>query len=195
MSMYRRLKKDTKWSILLLGEFDIQSIKKEVSGFTSEWDLYTKRQESYYTHKDTKMFPICLSKELGWVPGTDVEVTQHNRFKTDLANKELEDIFFKLEEYYSGKIIRCEVVVLPANTKIRMHIDGGPLLDYSRRVHVPIITNDRITFTVMENTIHMKESGWYEINNQMRHGVDNPTDIDRVHLIIDILPNDMINYI
>lgn len=47
----------------------------------------------------------------------------------------------------------------------------------------------------MDNTIHMEEGGWYEINNQMPHYVSNPTDFDRVHLIIDILPDDMINYI
>jgi len=76
-----------------------------------------------------------------------------------------------------------------------MHIDGGPLLHYSRRVHIPVITSEEVTFTVMDTTINMKESVWYEINNQMKHGANNPTDNERVHLIIDILPNDMINYI
>lgn len=192
--MYERLKKNSEWSILKLGEFKIDSIKKEVSSFLEEWDSYTKRQESFYTHKDTKMFPICLTDESVWKPGDVVEVTQYNRFNNDQSNLEIDNIFETLSSYYSGNIIRCEVVNLPANVSIRAHVDGGPLLHYSRRVHVPIITNKDVTFTVMDNTINMEEGGWYEINNQMKHAANNGSNIDRVHLIIDIMPNDMLHY-
>ena len=75
------------------------------------------------------------------------------------------------------------------------HTDGGALLHYSRRIHIPIITSEKITFTVYNNTIHMKKSNAYEINNQLPHSVNNPTDIDRVHIIIDVLPDDMKNYL
>ena len=56
-------------------------------------------------------------------------------------------------------------------------------------------TSEKITFTVYNNTIHMKKSNAYEINNQLPHSVNNPTDIDRVHIIIDVLPDDMKNYL
>jgi hypothetical protein len=36
----------------------------------------------------------------------------------------------------------------------------------------------------------MLEGIGYEINNQLPHSVDNPSNEDRVHLIIDILPNE-----
>ena len=192
--MYERLKKNSKWSILNLGQFEVSNIKKEVSSFTEEWYSYTKRQETFYTHKDTKMFPICLSDETSWDPKYDVEVFQFNKFKNNEANRELDIIFNKLKDHYSGQIIRCEVVNLPANTSIRPHVDGGPLLHYSRRVHIPIITNDDVTFTVKDNTINMKEGGWYEINNQLKHAVNNNSNIDRVHIIIDILPDSMLHY-
>ena len=45
-----------------------------------------------------------------------------------------------------------------------------------------------ITFTVFNNSLHMEESGWYEINNTLPHSVSNPTDIERIHLIVDVLP-------
>jgi hypothetical protein len=192
--MYKRLKKDTKWSILNLGNFKIDNIKKEVSNFSEEWDLFTLRQDTFYTHKSTRMFPICLSNETFWDPKDPVEVVQMYKFKDEAANNEINNIFNTLKEYYSGEIIRCEVVNLPAGTKVRTHIDGGALLHYSRRVHVPIITNKEVTFTVMNNKIHMEESVWYEINNQMTHSADNNSELDRVHLIIDILPNDMLHY-
>ena len=195
MIMYKRLKKDTKWSILNFGKFEIDNIKKEISNFSNEWDLFTLRQDTFYTHKSTKMFPICLSNISSWNPKEEVEVVQMYKFKDKFSNNEINNIFNILKEYYSGEIINCEVVNLPANTKVRKHIDGGALLHYSRRVHIPIITNKDVTFTVKDNTINMQEGVWYEINNQLPHSVENNSNFDRIHLIIDIMPNDMLNYI
>jgi aspartyl/asparaginyl beta-hydroxylase (cupin superfamily) len=47
---------------------------------------------------------------------------------------------------------------------------------------------------VADNKIHMKKDQWYEINNQLPHEVDNPTEIERIHLIIDILPDEMLYF-
>ena len=94
--------------------------------------------------------------------------------------------------YYSGKVIRCEIIKMDPKSHIGKHTDGGPILHYSRRIHIPIITREEIKFTVMDNEVHMKEGGWYEINNQLPHSVDNPTETHRVHMIIDILPDDML---
>ena len=47
MSMYKRLKKDTKWSIIDLGKFKIDSIKSEVLQFSEEWNWFTTRQKTF----------------------------------------------------------------------------------------------------------------------------------------------------
>ena len=46
----------------------------------------------------------------------------------------------------------------------------------------------------MDNTINMKEGICYEINNQLPHAAHNNSDLDRIHLIIDIMPYGMENY-
>lgn len=191
--MYKRLKKDSKWSILKLGSFKTEAIKEEILAFNDEWLLDTSRQNFGYVHYATQMFRLCAT-DYDWIPGTPIETIYHNSFKTEGALKELADIYNQLEEYYCGKVIRCEAIKLSPNSEVLRHTDGGALLHYSRRIHIPIITDPSITFTVMDDTIHMEESGWYEINNQMPHGVNNPSDIERTHLIIDILPDDMLNY-
>jgi hypothetical protein len=192
--MYKRLKKNTEWSILNLGEFNIESIKNEVSNFSEEWLLDNSRQKKGYTHADTEMFRICET-DYEWVVGQPLITNQRNSLKTKLAQDELDLIHKTLEEYYSGKIIRSEFIKLKANSFIRKHVDGGAMLHYSRRVHIPIITNPLTTFTVMDNTIHMKEGLWYEINNQMPHAVVNATNFDRTHLIVDVMPDDMLYYL
>lgn len=189
--MYKRLKKDSKWSILHLGKFNIDLIKEEVIKYDSEWFLDTSRQELGSVHKDTNMYRICAT-DYQWEPGTPINTEYHYSLKSKEAKKQLQDIFNYLEEYYSGKVVRCEFIKMKKRSKIYKHIDGGPLLHYGRRVHIPLITDKDITFTVQDYTIHMEEGNWYEINNQMPHSVDNPTDIERVHIIIDILPDDML---
>lgn len=191
--MYERLKKDTKWSILELGKFDVSAIKEEVLLFEDEWLLDISRQYKGFVHRDTKMFRICET-DYDWISGTPIETFQRNNLKNNRSQIELLDIFNTLEQHYSGKVIRCEIISMAAKTKVQTHIDGGALLHYSRRVHIPLITTKDVMFTVMDKSIHMEQGGWYEINNQMRHGVDNPSEFDRVHLIIDVLPDDMLHY-
>ena len=191
--MYKRIKKDTSWSIQELGKFNITAIKAEILDFSEEWLIDTSRQDNNYTHSQTEMFRLCET-DYSWSPGNKIETVYVNDFKTKDARTELLDIYKELEYYYSGKIIRCEVIKMPAMHDIPKHVDGGALLNYSRRVHVPVITNKDVFFTVMDNTVNMKEGVWYEINNQMPHSVSNKSHSDRVHLIIDILPNDMVSY-
>ena len=191
--MYKRLKKDTKWTIQELGKFNINSLKAEVLNFSEEWSLDQSRQDIGDTHKNTEMYRICAT-EYDWEPGKPINTIKYNSFKSSESVNELLDIYKQLAYYYCGKVIRCEVIKLKANSEVLKHTDGGALLHYSRRIHVPLITNDKITFTVFDNTVNMKEGVWYEINNQLPHSVSNPTDTDRVHLIIDVLPDDMINY-
>jgi hypothetical protein len=189
--MYKKIKKDTKWSILHHGKFNTNNIKNELLSYNEEWFLDTSRQELGSVHIKTQMYRVCQT-DYNWKPGTPIETTYHNSLKNDDSKKELELIFNELEAYYSGKIIRCEFIKMLPQSEILKHVDGGALLAYSRRCHIPITTNPNITFTVMNNTIHMIESNWYEINNQMPHSVSNPTNTERIHLIIDILPDEML---
>lgn len=191
--MYKRVKKDTKWTIQNLGKFNISEIKKEIESYTDEWLLDVSRQAIGTTHMHTQMYRLSAT-DYEWIPGTPLITEYVNSLKTKNANSQLFDIYNKLEYYYSGKVIRCEFIKLKANSEVYKHTDGGPLLHYSRRVHIPLITNNLSTFTVMNNTVHMEEGGWYEINNQLPHAVKNYGNSDRIHIIIDIMPDDMINY-
>ena len=191
--MYKRIKKDTKWTIQDIGLFSISNIKNEVENFEQEWLLDISRQNTGMTHKNTEMFRICAT-DYEWIPGSPIITESINELKNKDARNELLLIYKNLEEKYSGKIIRCEIIKLKKFSEVYKHTDGGPLLHYSRRVHIPLITHPDVTFTVMDNTIHMIEGRGYEINNQLPHAVKNNSNCDRIHIIIDILPDDMINY-
>jgi hypothetical protein len=188
------MKKNSTWSISEISKFKIESIKKEVSGLSTEWLIDTTRQETYETHKNTQAIQM-ISSDYNWQPGTDLLIENKQSFKDNDANIEIDGIYKYLKDIYSGNIIRSEIINLRANTDIRKHVDGGPVLHYARRCHIPIITNPDVYFTVNNNTINMLEGVCYEINNSMPHSVSNKSSFDRVHIIIDIMPDNMLNYV
>lgn len=191
MSMSNLLKKDTKFTIIEIGNIDTAPIKKEIGSFDSEWTQNTSRQDNNIVHSNTKMYPLRFFS-YDWVRGQDIDISEVNSFKSDSANLCLEDIYSFLESYYSGKVVRAEIVKMMPNTKIVRHVDGGEMLTVTRRCHIPITTADEVYFTVFGNSVNMKVGTVYEINNLLPHAVENNTDIERDHLILDILPTEML---
>lgn len=181
--------KNTTWTIKELINFEIEGIVDEVSKYQDEWFIDTSRQETYLSHKDTLMYPLQFM-DYDWYPELPVETVTINNFKTDIAKSQYGHIISTIESAFNGRVVRAELVVLKANKKVSPHVDGGQMLTISRRCHVPIITNDNVFFTVFKNKINMRPGVCYEINNGMPHSVENNSDIDRVHLILDILPNE-----
>jgi hypothetical protein len=180
--------KDSKWSINEVAIFNISSIKLDLSSFGSEWDLDLSRQQSFDTHKDTKMYRMRFSS-YRWLIGDSIQCKDVNVLPTHESNKQLLDIYNKIEKIYDGKVVRAEFIKMPGNTKIPRHVDGGESLYIIRRLHIPIITNEKVIFKVFNNEMNLKEGICYEINNAMPHSVENNSADSRIHLIIDILPN------
>jgi translation elongation factor P/translation initiation factor 5A len=188
------IKKDSKWSFIELSKFKIDEIKKEILSYKEEWLQDQSRQNTYITHKDTETISLLVS-DYNWIPGEPLDVDIKHKFNLQKAQDEIENIYQKISSNYEGNIVRSEIVKLKSGAKIRKHVDGGAMLQYARRIHIPIITNPQVYFTVNNKKINMEESQGYEINNAMPHSVENNSPIDRVHIIIDIMPNIMLNYV
>lgn len=187
--MITMLDKKDNWGILHHGAFSVDQIKKEVDSYYDEWLLDTSRQDKYITHEKTFMYQLC---ELDYMwsmvePGYRNTV---NSFKTVGAQEQLKAIYDFLEEKFNGKVVRCEVINMSANSRIRDHKDRSDVLYYSRRFHIPLKTNSLCFFTVNNEKVNMLESNLYEINNIKWHNVENLSSKNRIHLIVDVMPNE-----
>jgi hypothetical protein len=180
--------KEDPWKINHFGIVNINEIKKETTDYVNEWLIDTSRQETYKPHKDTFMYQL---KELDyhWNMVDKIKSTSPNNFKTKEANKEIKKIYETLESLAQGKVIRSELINMVPNSRIKTHKDKGELLYVSRRFHVPIITNEKCIFTVEKESFYLKEGNIYELNNRKYHSVENSSDQNRIHLIVDVLPN------
>jgi len=183
------LSKEDNWGINHFGVVEIKEIKKEVTEYIDEWLIDVSRQQLFQTHEQTFMYQL---KELdyGWNLKDKIKSSSPNTFKTETANKEVEEIYKSLESLVDGKVVRCEVINMSPNSRIRTHKDTSDLLYLSRRFHVPIITNKDCTFIVEEQSFHLEEGNLYELNNRKYHSVQNFSNENRIHLIVDILPKE-----
>lgn len=165
-----------------IGHYDTSNILQKLNQFEeTDWDRYTYRQDTYETHKQTKAIPLIYDVEYSHIVGKKTEY--YNIFKDDIIN--LDKI---LKDFYhsNGEIIRVEIVKMSPGSKIRLHYDNSYSLKIDNRIHLPIITNENVIFTVGDTKKNMKINELWEINNSDKlHGVINGGTNDRIHMIID----------
>ncbi len=100
-------------------------------------------------------------------------------------------LFDKVREHYSkdGVFVRAQLAKMGPGAKIDPHRDSFFILENSHRIHIPLVTTEKLQFVVDDELVRMDAGKMYELNNQVMHWVNNPKDsIDRIHLIIDYLP-------
>jgi hypothetical protein len=85
--------------------------------------------------------------------------------------------------------VRALFARLAGHGRIDAHTDGLFSLLKCHRIHIPVITNDQVVFTIGGEDKALAEGEMWEINNATLHAVDNHSDADRIHLIIDWVPN------
>ncbi len=188
-----------KTNFLKIGRQDISLLKEKVTAISeSEWAANDARQQRFDVHKHTQAIHLKF----------DADFRHTNPTVWDKYN-ELEDILTPvlgaISRYYNksptarrlrgkygyGYFVRLNLVRLCAGGGVRRHIDRGYSLSHSHRIHIPIITNDKVPFTVAKQTIVMKEGELWEICNRRGHNVENNSDQARIHLIADwVIPGE-----
>ncbi len=181
--------KRTGWGFIDLGPVEITAIKKELEQYYSQWLVDTSRQESFETHEHTFMFAIRQFDYM-YTLGEVADCISQRSLETEEANIELDNIIRMLESVADGKAIRVELISMKPNSRVRTHKDRSDVLYVARRFHVPIKTNSLVLFTSGQEVRHLEVGRAYELNNINYHSVVNGSKESRIHLIIDVLPNE-----
>jgi len=98
-------------------------------------------------------------------------------------------------EYGDGIIYNVQIPILYGRGIITPHIDAHQDMNYVHRIHIPLITNEKVIFTVGDQKFYLKKGEIVEVNNCNLHGVVNynPEDHQRLHIIVDFAENDFLN--
>jgi hypothetical protein len=164
----------------MCGNVDVTHLKDKLNGL--DWTEHTIRQ-NLGVHKNTETLEVIWDWE-------SLETDKIGKIHSNYYKLDMESFLEKIKPIYEsnygdGYFIRVLIVKLKANSNIEPHVDNGYSLMTAKRTHIPIITNSDVTFTVGGETKHLKEGEIWEIDNSKVHSVDNNSDMDRIHLIMD----------
>ncbi len=186
-------------NFLKIGRVDVSALKAKVTEISDEtWAEHGARQKRFDVHKDTQTIHLLFDDDFRhtnptvWSTYNDIE-------------KQLRPVLGKISRYYNttstarklrkahgyGYFIRLNLVKLRAGGTVSRHMDRGYSLTHSHRVHIPIVTNDKVMFSIADQTIVMKEGDLWEVCNRRVHHVENESDQARINLIADwVIPGE-----
>src|SRR5262249_27999624 len=91
-------------------------------------------------------------------------------------------------------ILNARLLSLSPGSKIREHEDFQMGFEYGLiRIHIPIVNDERVEFFVGQQRLLMKEGEAWYIDFGQPHSVNNLSEMDRVHLVIDCTVNDWLS--
>jgi len=171
------------------GNFDVSNIAERLSDYSDEWFENKERQTIYEVHKETNsVFVYDHSNSWAFGDKYDLKINDSQSVMIDL----LYPIIKSLELIHDGKVGKCVFIKMPAHKSVAEHVDRMDYLGAVRRHHIPITTNKNVLFFVNKESKNMKVGECWEINNNLIHSVENNGDTERIHLMVDILPNKFI---
>ena len=91
--------------------------------------------------------------------------------------------------YSDYRFPRVMFARVPAGGDISGHYDGEAS-HYIHKIHVPLITNDKVLFRVGRKETHLPAGEIFEVNNKRVHAVKNGGTTDRIHLIFECYNTD-----
>ena len=183
-----KLKED--FSFKFYKNFDVSRIQQHINSYSDEWLLDTSRQDTHDSHKYTNAYFI-IEHRSDWKYGES--------YSSEFVCKDfklwelIEPIVRDLEKGVDGKVGKVTLIKLLDNKNVLPHKDYGDYLGFVRRFHIPIVTNPDVFFGVEKILQHMAVGECWEINNSRSHFVLNKGNHERIHLLIDIMPNAIIN--
>jgi|APCry1669193181_1035450.scaffolds.fasta_scaffold02077_11 hypothetical protein len=184
---------------------------KHIYDFSEEMEKIRKYIEKNGLEYNNKISKSRYSKTHGSVEQIKIISIENNKqidepytVFNNRVDPELLDLCMpivkKLEEIYNGRVCECLINRLDAFSVISKHSDtegyielGELALGYYyrviRRIHIPIITNDKVLFEVDGERISFKNGECWETNTDLEHAVYNYSPEPRYHLVFDVLPN------
>jgi len=168
----------------LRSDFDVASILEKIDDIPPEKWTESGRERLFAVHKDTQSLQLVHFEDFQYEKPTYREL--HSELEAVMR-----PVIDYIADYYrdNGFVVRMILAKLLKDGSIPKHTDSGYSLLNCHRVHIPIISNDDVVFSVGGEEINMRVGEFWEINNGVTHGVENRGTEDRIHLIVDWMPN------
>mgnify|MGYP000114625624 FL=1 len=163
-------------------------------------DLASLESQSWKLHYNSQHFDgVWSALPLRSVNGSLHNIIAHDAATAVFADTELMKNCPALQAIINE--IKCEklgirLLKLEAGAVIHAHRDMDLYFEEGEiRLHIPIKTNELVEFFLEEEQIKMQEGECWYMNLALLHNINNKSQFDRVHLVIDCVVNDWIKSI
>lgn len=101
----------------------------------------------------------------------------------------IKEVLNDIESLFGEKLGLIRILKLTNHTEIPEHSDG---MEFSLnrgnvlRLHVPIATDENVLFYINKQPYGLKAGNLYYTDVSFKHKVVNNSDIDRIHMVIDV---------
>lgn len=181
---FKKLLNKQKNFLLMKNDINVTQLTHEAKQIATEIWAASNRNKRFEVHSDTQSVHFIFDHNFAHFNPTYLSSYYHFIHL-------LQPIENIISEYFKsdGFIGRLIMAKLSANGEIPPHIDTGYSLLHCHRIHVPLVTNENVIFTIGGEGRNLKVGEMWEINNATVHGVENNSNEDRIHMIIDWIPN------
>ena len=171
-------------SVRRLGVVDIARLKEAVLAIPEDiWQRENADKPNRFDALDrTCHIPFRFVREFD-----DWRVSDNMRLWTEWSDL-LEPVLKQATAAYGyerGAYPRIMLARMAPGGVIHPHRDANPAAKWPHKIHIPLQTNQKVTFFVEGVGYHFPVGHAVEVNNMGIHAVANEGDTDRIHLIFE----------
>jgi hypothetical protein len=171
--------------------FDVATMQSEVSGLTETW-----WKEHYNKKHYEGSWSIIPLRSAGGDPANVYSLhvsASSNPAYSDTPLLEKCPYIQSVIGFFQCEKTSVRLMKLNAGAVIKEHTDHDMSFEEGEvRFHIPVITNEKVDFFILNDKIPMKEGECWYLNLSLKHRVTNAGNTDRIHLVIDCLVNDWV---
>jgi mannose-6-phosphate isomerase-like protein (cupin superfamily) len=170
----------------LMLPFDIKAMQTELSAAAEEWQPHINTY-----HYNGSWTVLALRSPGGEHKNIVPELMgKHNEY-LDTAYMAHFPSVKKLLSTINCPVMSARFLNLQAGAVIKEHRDAELAFEKGEaRLHFPVITNPDIEFYCENERVFLQEGECWYLNANLPHRVSNPSDSDRIHLVVDCEVND-----
>ena len=135
------------------------------------------------------------------IPLRSIDGKGDNIIISSLPNSNYMDTLFLNESPYTKELLatfKCPLLAvrllkLNAGAIIREHRDAELCFEKGEiRIHIPVATNNEVEFFLDKERLFLKEGECWYMNFNLPHNINNKSNQNRIHLVIDAVVNDWV---
>jgi hypothetical protein len=171
-----------------LGRVECGALRQQVLSLPEAtwWEDKRRQTEFRNVHSQTQSIVLIFCE--GW-PNPRIAYHRGWAYLGAEAAKVMRTV---VADHYpvGGKILRAMMARLPPGARIDRHRDVDPSFAVSHRIHIPLQTNEEVSFMVDKERLPTCAGRAFELNNLLPHEVVNRGKDHRIHFIFDYWPRE-----